>query len=89
MEYQNKQNTHGTGDDGRLLDFDPIVVVRDVLKRWLVILLAAIMVGVGTYIATDICYVPSYTATTTYVVTSRSSSSRIRFSSSRFLAKWW
>ena len=77
MEYQNKQNTHGTGDDGRLLDFDPIVVIRDVLKRWLFILLAAIMVGVGTYIATDISYTPSYTATTTYVVTARGSSSTI------------
>ena len=41
-----------------LLLFDPIVVVRDVLKNWLVIVLAALAVGVGSYILTDMEYAP-------------------------------
>ncbi len=60
-----------------MLPFDPIVVVQDVLKRWLVILLAAIAVGVGTYILTDMEYAPRYQAKATFVVTSRSSAATV------------
>ena len=60
----------------RLLSFDPIVLVQDVLKRWLVIVLAALAVGVGTYIYTDATYAPVYRTTTTFVVTTRGSSRR-------------
>ena len=59
------------------LPFDPIVVVQDVLKRWLIILLAAIAVGVGTYIMTDMEYAPRYQAKATFVVTSRSSAATV------------
>ena len=61
----------------RLLPFDPIVLVQDVLKRWLVVVLAALAVGVGTYIYTDATYAPVYRTTTTFVVTTRGSSTSV------------
>lgn len=73
MEHTHEQNTTQSG----LFSFDPIVVVMDVAKRWLVILLAALMVGVGTYVLTDMDYQPVYRTTTTFVVTNRGSSSTV------------
>ena len=64
-------------DNTSLLPFDPIVLLRDVLKRWLVIVLVSLMVGVGTYIVTDLQYSPIYQTKTTFVVTTRSSSSTV------------
>ena len=63
--------------EGGLLPFDPIVLLRDVMKHFLLILLAAVMVGVGTYILADRGYSPVYKTTTTFVVTNRSSSSTV------------
>ena len=74
MEYQ--KNMHNQNESGLLL-FNPMIVVQDVIKRWMIILLAALMVGVGSYIYTDRSYTPSYTATTTYVVTSRGNSASV------------
>lgn len=79
MEHQNHRNpqsTH-TSQDDRLLSFDPIIVVQDVCKRWLVIVLAAMLVGIATYIRADLSFSPVYTSTTTYVVTARGSSSSV------------
>ena len=79
MEHQNhrnQQSTH-TSQDDRLLSFDPIIVAQDVCKRWLVIVLAAMLVGIATYICADLSYTPVYTSTTTYVVTARGSSSSV------------
>ena len=73
MDHQNKQNNM----ENRLLPFDPIVVVQDVLKRWLLIVMAAAVVGVGAYIHADLTYTPVYSATTTYVVTTRGNSSTV------------
>lgn len=56
-----------------LLPFDPIVLVRNVLKRWMAILTATLMVGVGSFIIADYSYQPQYSTTTTFVVTTRSS----------------
>ena len=63
--------------EGGLLSFDPIVLVQDVLKRWLVILAAALVVGVGAYILTDANFQPTYQTTTTFVVTNRGSSTTV------------
>lgn len=60
-----------------LFPFDPIVVVRDVLKRWLLIVLAVLVVGVGSYIYTDLSYEPVYRSQITFVVTSRGASSTV------------
>ena len=50
------------------LPFDPIVVVRDVMKHWLTIVLVALAVGVGSYIMTDMEYAPRYQCKATFVV---------------------
>lgn len=60
-----------------LLSFDPIILIQDVTKRWLAIVLAALVLGVGTYIKTDLEYTPVYQTTTTFVVTNRGSSSTV------------
>ena len=64
MEKNNEFHTA----DASLLSFDVIVLVRDVLKRWLLVLTVALMVGVGAYVTTDLNYQPSYTASATMVV---------------------
>ena len=73
MEKTNQLHTSENG----LLPFDPIVLVRDVLKRWLIIVLAALMVGVGTYIVKESTYVPVYKTSTVFVVTTRGSSTTV------------
>ncbi len=64
-------------DHATLLNFDPIVLVRDVVKRWLIIVLIALIAGVGSYIYTDLQYKPVYQTKTTFVVTNRSSSNTV------------
>lgn len=73
MENTNELHMAGSG----LLPFDPIVLLQDVLKRWLVIVLAALVVGVGAYISTDMEYKPVYRTNTIFVVTSRGSSTTV------------
>ena len=73
MEHRNENHAPDTD----LFSYDPIVLVYDVLKRWLLIVMAALVVGVGSYIMTDMSYSPVYKTTTTYVVTTRSSSSTV------------
>lgn len=73
MDNTNEMHTSGAG----LLAFDPIVLLQDVLKRWLVIVLAAAVVGVGSYISTDLSYSPVYKTNTTFVVTSQGSSTTV------------
>ena len=73
MENTNELNNYGSG----LLPFDPIVLVHDVIKRWLVIVLAAVMVGVGSYISTDMSYKPVYQTNTVFVVTTEGSSTTV------------
>lgn len=73
MEYTNEIHE----GDGEFLLFDPIVVVRDVLKHWLVILLIALAVGVGSYIVTDLQYEPRYQSKVTFVVTARDSAATV------------
>ena len=57
--------------------FDPIVVVMDVCRRWLLILALAAVVGVGSYILTDAAYAPVYRASATVVVTTRDSATTV------------
>lgn len=59
------------------LSFDPFILIRDILKRWALIILAAVMVGVSTYILKDVTYTPSYRTNTVFVVTTRGSSTTV------------
>lgn len=60
-----------------MLPYDPIVVVRDVLKKWFLILIIVVAVGVGAYIVTDSSFTPVYQTNATLVVTTRGSSSSV------------
>lgn len=71
------QSKDFTVSNSSFLTFDPIVLVRDVLKRWTLILLAAVIAGTATYILTDKSYDPVYQTSTTLVVNNRGSSSSV------------
>ena len=73
MDKTNKVHNKDTG----LLSFAPVILRTDVLKRWLLILLAVLVVGVGTYIVTDMTYEPTYRTKTVFVVTTKGSSTTV------------
>lgn len=73
MDYTTNDNSAESG----ILPFDPIVLLQDVLKRWLIVITVALGVGVAAYILTDMSYEPQYRTETTFVVTTRGSSSSI------------
>ena len=52
-------NEFQTGESGGF-SFDPIVLLVDLAKRWLIILLAAVTVGVGAYIVKDATYISGW-----------------------------
>ena len=60
-----------------LFRFDPITVVRSLLKRWYIIVMAALMLGTAAYIYRDYSYQPSYTAKATFVASVRSSTGTV------------
>ena len=73
MDTTNELHTAESG----ILSFDLIVVIQDVVKRWLLIVLAAAVVGVGSYILADLRYEPVYQANATLVVTTRGNSTTV------------
>lgn len=73
MENDKKQNLLENG----IFPFDPIVLLRDVAKRWMLILLVVVFVGTCAYVSADISYEPIYQTTITFVVTNRSSNSTV------------
>lgn len=73
MEEQKEFQT----EKSSLFAFDPIVVVMDVCRHWLLILIMALVIGVGAYILTDLSYTPTYKTSATMVVTTRGSSSTV------------
>lgn len=64
-------------DQIRLLTFDWIVLVRDICKRWYLIVTVAILAGIGAYLVSDMRFVPQYTTTTTFVVSTQDSSATV------------
>ena len=50
------------------LSFDPIVLVRDSLRKWALILVAALICGMVAYVYTDTGYVPQYSTQATLVL---------------------
>lgn len=63
--------------ENQWLTFDPIVLVMDVVKRWLVIAAVTAMVCVGTFIVSHVSYEPVYQTATTFVVTAKGSSTTV------------
>ena len=70
-------NTETNVTQPGLLSFDPIVLVLDVVKQWLLIIAVTVVACVGAYIFTSLDYEPVYKTTTTFVVTTRSSSGNV------------
>lgn len=64
-------------EEHQLLPFDPIVIIQDVLKRWLLVLMVIVLVGTGVFITSDFSYTPQYQSSATLVVTSRGTSSTV------------
>jgi capsular exopolysaccharide synthesis family protein len=73
MEHTNEKYVLDSG----LVSFDPIVLVLDLLKRWLLVVVVAITLGVGAYVLSDVMYTPQYQANATLVVTSRSNTGTV------------
>ena len=73
MENTAEKNMAESG----ILPFDPIVLVQDVLKRWMIVVLAVVAVGVSTYIISDMRYEPVYQTNTTFVVSVRGSAASV------------
>ena len=60
-----------------VLPYAPIVLVMDALRRWLLILTAAVLAGVMVYIAADAVYTPEYETSATLVITTRDSTATV------------
>ena len=74
MAWEEKERQ---SDQIRLLTFDWIVLVRDICKRWYLIVTVAILAGIGAYLVSDMRFVPQYTTTTTFVVSTQDSSATV------------
>lgn len=53
---------------------EPFTLIHDILRNWWVILLGTAAAAMIAYVVTGVRYVPKYTASTTFVVSSRSDS---------------
>ena len=73
MEKETKFET----EQASLRWFDPMLILRDVSKRWAWILLVAVAVTVGTYIFSDLTYKPVYQSSATFVVTNTDSAATV------------
>lgn len=60
-----------------LLSLDPITIVRDVLKRWYLIVAAALLAGMAAYVLSGVFYRPVYRTNTTFVVSAKGSSTTV------------
>ena len=60
-----------------LFPFDPVVLLRDSIRKWALILVVALICGMGAYIYTDTGYVPQYRTEATLVLTTRDSASTV------------
>ena len=60
-----------------LFSYDPIVLVRDIVRRWYFIVIAALLMGMAAYVAAEVTYVPQYTTTTTFVVSAKDDSATV------------
>lgn len=53
------------------LEIDIFDIIRDILKDWWLLFLMGVVAAMGAYIVTNVAYKPAYTASTTFVVTSK------------------
>lgn len=72
-----QENKENQAEQVELISFNPSVVFRDVLKRWYLIVIAALLAGMIAYTASDLLYAPIYSTTTTFVVSVQGSSTTV------------
>lgn len=60
-----------------LLPFDPIVLIREAMRKWLVVAVFGLIAGMLAYVYTNSVYVPRYTTSCTLVLTTRGSSTTV------------
>lgn len=72
-----QEKTDNQNEQISLLSFSPLTIVQDVLKRWYLILAAALLAGMAAYVLSDLLYTPAYATTTTFVVSAKGSSSTV------------
>lgn len=63
--------------ENEILPYDPVVILRDVLRKWLLILSVAIIAGVCAFVVTESTYEPVYQSDATLVVTSRTTTGSV------------
>lgn len=66
-----------TTEHKTFLPYAPIVLVRDLLTKWLVVLVAVVTVSVAAYIFSEETYKPVYQTEATLVITSRETSTTV------------
>lgn len=64
-------------EQSQWISFDWFILVRDVCKRWYLVLTVALIAGMVAYVISDLSYVPKYTTTTTFVVSKQDSASSV------------
>ena len=73
----NEERIDKYSDGIELFSYDPIVIVRDILRRWYLIVTVALLVGMAAYVAEEVTYVPQYSTTTTFVVSAKDDSATV------------
>lgn len=72
-----QENKENQAEQIELISLNPGIILRDVLKRWYLIVVAALLAGMIAYTASDLLYVPAYSTTTTFVVSVQGSSTTV------------
>ncbi len=72
-----QDNTEKQSEQIELLSFPITTILRDVVKRWRLIVFTAVLAGIIAYVASDLLYTPTYSTTTTFVVSARGSSTTV------------
>ena len=70
-------NRESQAEQLQLPSFEPITILRDVLRRWYLIVAAAILAGMAAYVVSGVRYKPVYQTNTTFVVSARGSSTTV------------
>lgn len=72
-----QENNENQVEQMELIPVNVSIILRDVLKRWYLIVVAALLAGMIAYTASDLLYTPVYSTTTTFVVSVQGSSTTV------------
>ena len=77
MAQQSKTNRDNQKESLGLFSYDPFVIVRDLLRRWYLVLAVALLAGMATFVYAERSYRPVYTTNATLVVNTRGNSTTV------------